>query len=405
MKKIFISYSRKNAANVDLLVKEMKARGLRPWRDLDDLAYGTLMEPEIRDALEKECQGCLLYITPESLASDFVTQVEMKQALEQVKPDGLFALVPIFHGVSIEEVSRALKPHAGIRITNLSGVVIPATATGEELRKEFAGATRKLLKAVMQRETSKFEAEPAKSFIIDFLTYKTRLGGPEADLVVDWSGFVKDDGTLESNHCTEILWPALQDIESVVAETIRPRTVLLRPKAFPSCGLAFGFAFRATTGFKLEIEQPFPDQRVEHWTTAVTQKVQSPLSPLILPDKIAGKEASLEVSIYGKSAIALEDYVATLSDGLRVKAFIRPAQDRVDIENSDQASAIANQVVDTIRQLRGNYTLLKLHLALAGPIALTVQIGYRLNALGPIQLYDKTRTAAEKYVPTFLISS
>lgn len=406
MKKIFLSYSRKDKTAIEMLVREMKARGLRPWRDIDDVGLGKPIEDEIRHALASECQGCLLYITPSSIESDYVTRIEMKYALEQASRASGFALVPVFHGVTVSETREVLKHRLGLHVAQFSGIVVPeAIGTDQKLRKYLAHAVQRLLKTILQQKVQEFDSSPDKRIVVDFFSYKMAPFSPAADLVVDWSDFNRSDNTIDNTDCNEILWPALMDVKNTLAETIGPRTILLRPKAIPSCGIVFGFAFCATTGYQIEIEQLMKNGGIETWSATSSHEAVSPLEDRIRGDIPGGTEGMLEVSIYEKSSISLDEAIAAgETSTIGVRALIRPQQDSVLINNDDEACAIAKQVESTLRKMRNDYDAKKIHFALASPIALAVQIGYWLNAMGKIQLYDKTKGGEqEKYVPSFLI--
>jgi hypothetical protein len=51
---VFQSYSRSNSDDVSALAAQLRARGIRVWRDVDALPAGRLTENEIRRAISAE---------------------------------------------------------------------------------------------------------------------------------------------------------------------------------------------------------------------------------------------------------------------------------------------------------------------------------------------------------------
>ena len=71
MKKIFISYSRKDLDFVDELARDLTEAGYDVWYDLTDLEGGDHWADELQDAIN-ESQVYVLVISPNSVASDWV---------------------------------------------------------------------------------------------------------------------------------------------------------------------------------------------------------------------------------------------------------------------------------------------------------------------------------------------
>jgi len=84
MNAYFLSYSRRNADEVTGLAQQLKARGLRLWRDVDNLPVGQITEAAVCHAIEVESTGFICYLTPDSmLDSDFIESVELPVAVQR----------------------------------------------------------------------------------------------------------------------------------------------------------------------------------------------------------------------------------------------------------------------------------------------------------------------------------
>jgi len=398
MKRIFISYSRQDRDKIDVLVKELKARGLCLWQDLDDLPLGTPPQEEIREALSANCQGCLIYLTPNSLNSSFVMKVELKEAMEKLNADKAFAIIPVFHGVTVDQVKTSVPTYSGRNVADLNGIIIPTPASPEEIRSKLAEAAQRLLLTVLNNNAAAFLSDPTRKLILDLHTRQYTRGIPEPDLNLDWRNFVNTDDTFDAALCSQILWPALASVEKAVAQALGPRQVLIRALSHLSCGTALGFAFRATTNFQLEIKQGS-----QVWDTVNIQKMPSPLQTNKIDGDINSDDAAVELSVAQLVTGAVDRFVQQRGQNFRVRAEIKPQKgSKLEVTNSDEANAVAQQAADVIDEIRNDYQPKTVHLFMAVPLALAILIGYRLNARGIIQLYE-LRNTDQTYVPTFSI--
>jgi hypothetical protein len=405
MQKIFLSYSHHDKDNVTLLAQQLKLHGMRLWRDVEDLTLGTQTAEQIRQTLATECQGCLIYLTPNSLKSDFVMKIELKEAMERLGADKNFALIPLFHGVTIDEARAAVPTYAGRDIANLHGILIPAEATAEQIRNKFTEAAQRLLPKPLEKSRRDFAAEPNRKLILDLHTRHYMYREPQPDLDLDWRPFIQNDDTIDSTVCAQMLWPALQTIEKSVAKALGPRQLLIRASAHLSCGVALGFAFGATTRYQLEIEQPIPGQDTQLWSTINPQPAKSPLQTDSNEVDVSSDEVTLELSVSQPVTAVVNKWVdQRKKDGGRVRArvAIKPPVDLIShkVSNSAEANAIAQQVADELVKLQNNFQPRVVHLFMAVPLALAVLIGYRMNARGVIQLYE-LRKSDQNYVPSF----
>jgi hypothetical protein len=88
---VLFSYAREDRDAVKDLQLRLKARGVRSWRDEDDILPGSLFEWEIVHAIEQEVDAMALYVTAESLKSDFIWKKEIPAALRRQQRDPQFS--------------------------------------------------------------------------------------------------------------------------------------------------------------------------------------------------------------------------------------------------------------------------------------------------------------------------
>src|SRR5438067_13924151 len=103
---VLLSYAHEDTEEVKYLQLQLKVRGVRTWRDVTDLPLGGATEPEIVHAIENVADAFVLYVTPHSLASDFVWDIEIPAALKRQKSDPLFNIVPVLKDVSYSQLQQ-----------------------------------------------------------------------------------------------------------------------------------------------------------------------------------------------------------------------------------------------------------------------------------------------------------
>jgi len=107
----------------------------------------------------------------------------------------------------------------------------------------------------------------------------------------------------------------------------------------------------------------------------------------------------LEVAITGQTDSSVTKFIRDTCFDYRVRRRVRTAElDNDSVQGSQHAIDIADHVRRQIKDLRqqfgGDSTI---HVFYYGPLALTILIGYRLNALGRFQFYEFTPNG---YVPS-----
>lgn len=123
----FLSYAREDAEEVKYLQQQLNVRGVRAWRDVNDLPLGGSNEGEITQAIEQEADAFMLYVTPQSIASDFIWDVEVPAALRRWERDRAFNIVPVLRGVTFGELEQHCAGRGLRSLKTFNGVSLPET--------------------------------------------------------------------------------------------------------------------------------------------------------------------------------------------------------------------------------------------------------------------------------------
>lgn len=159
-----------------------------------------------------------------------------------------------------------------------------------------------------------------------------------------------------------------------------------------STALALGWAFRAATGFELEIPT-----RAGAWLTD-----QRPPAGLTIPVKIADasrlQDRKLAVAIG-----VLRDPVPTLLAQGRDPAKVLAMQFDQAIPDGPTAQQVVRQIKDIVQRTVDRLRPDTVDLFYAGPAALAVALGHRWNAIAPTQLYEFEQSSGS-YTPTAILA-
>ena len=352
-------------------------------------------------AVAEECASFLVYLTPESLQSEYVMRVELQAALDRWRRERQFTIIPVFRGVTIHQVGAATRSQTGRDITNFHGVVIPADISGdsEEFRTSLGNAACQTLEGSLERRASLFKADLSRRPVLDLHTRQYTTRPTEADLDLDWRSFFKGRIAPSAVDCAATLLPALENVREAVASKWGLRTVHVRAKAHISAGFAVGFAFRDPTGFELTVEQ-----NGEVWSTEGTPASDNPLTVTETGGSIESEDLAVQLSIAQETSTGVDRFVRARGELFRARVALQPPMGygRESVANAQQALNMAIQAAEVIRRIRNERRALRTHLFAAVPIGLAVLLGHRLNACGPVQLYeyDKERLT---YVPSLML--
>ena len=369
-----------------MIARVLKTYGIRTWQDLNNLGTG-LSETRIRNAVQNEVSGLLFYSTPESVASEFVKQVELREAELACKNNPNFFIVPVF-GLSISDTDAALKDTLTIPISNFNGAKVDQT----DDPRAIVDAAHRAAELVLQRLVVK-EQDPLP---IGFTSKQT----PPSDVSLDIDFTPFFENRLPCVEDWNIDFPlALDRVKSALLSRSLTR-IRLRTFAHLSLGLLFGFVFRERTGFCLEIEQTTRAKVKTVWTTP-GEAVPHALSMSEYPAQLGSQNLCVKINLVAQDDVSVAAYAEKSGLDYRVLLDVTPPQYPHFI-SSGHAISIARDLADRIKEVHGRYGTKSVHLFAAVPLGLAILIGYNLNACGSIQCYEFDN-ASREYYPSCLL--
>src|SRR2546426_9323616 len=112
---VFLSYSWSDLGVADALDRQLQLHAVPVWRDRRDMHRGSYMADAVKSAIQSECSGFELLVSPNSLppGSGFIHEVELPAMDERARRDPGF-----FTGATFLDID--LKT-AGDRLSNTAG--------------------------------------------------------------------------------------------------------------------------------------------------------------------------------------------------------------------------------------------------------------------------------------------
>lgn len=383
MKKLFISYIRKYQSDIKILAQQLKFRGIKLWRDVDDLLKGYGNESQIVRAIRKECFGFLLYITPDLSESDFVRLVEIPTAFKKLTQDDTFMFIPVFKNISPLAARKKFNTKFGFNIGGFDGFPI----------KGRADLTN--IPTIILRDIIRFYWPKKKQKINVALHSKQYTCNIDSDLDMDFSLFHRN-GDLHKRW--KLILNAITEVKNAISSNSHCRHIVVKGKFHLSLGLCFGYIFRSVTGFDLKTEQNGQIWSSKH----IRRNIRK--TELIRQNSHEGNLKSrnliIEIGISQNISNDVNKYISSKRLKFR-RRLIFTKRDMV-IANSRIAGKIISQIADQIKENCRNCRIKKTHLFMSVPLSFAVLLGPQLNACGQIQCYEYDNTSSN-YIPCFLI--
>ena len=384
-KPVFISYSREDLNEVREILNILQVAGIPIWQDIDSLDKG-LTEDQIRKAIWEDCAAFVFYATPNSITSDFIRDIELKEAYRKFQSDSKFSIVPIFKE-SIDNVNASLKGVIDGDISRFNGVVIEP---GKTLMEISQGLRKNLLNTVLGQSGE-------KKVRIAVMTYSPTPVDVKPMLNLDWSDLHLPDNLFSQNSWTNHVQPALSNVKENLTKSSRSNLEIFS-KAQPQVGIAFGYIFRKEAGFLLNVHHF--DQI---WSTSVDEPPDSCLNCKDIPGKLGNKNLAVTVSITQD----VDNITGRLSGiDISFRAFLNcspiSGKPPYKIPDGIEAAVMAGEIRNAILDAKRKYSVTDIHIFAAIPLALAYLIGWRLNACGRIHLYDYDRSNGT-YAPSWIL--
>jgi hypothetical protein len=385
----FLSYAREDTEEVKYLQLQLKVRGVRAWRDVTDLPLGGSNRGEITLAIEQESDAFVIYLTPQSVDSDFIWSVEVPAALRRWEHDHIFNIVPILRGVTFDELEQHSAARGYRSLTEFNAVLLPERAAGEEMfDRQFRLIAKRILEATLNQRLRRVGADRDRRYepCLYLHTYTYEPPSDSLDLDLDWTGqFPSKDELPAEKEWDEILLPALDDVKHVLSTRIPSRRLHMFVQAHLPAAFALGFVFPASAHFTFLLEG-----RHGTWSTEGAASTSEPLHYLSFKSSGDVHVAVMEIAIARDTAQAVTQNLPSLglSYKQRIRFDIPGGTDYISgVKDAAHALAMSHQVGREFRRLFDKEDVTDVHLFAAVPAALAVMIGHQINAMGAITLY------------------
>ncbi|MGH2378617.1 MAG: SAVED domain-containing protein [Candidatus Limnocylindria bacterium] len=385
----FLSYRRRpDITEVEAVERQIRLRGVRTWRDLNDNPPAADLEA-IRKAIRQDTHAFVPYVTEPYLqhknSGDMVWELEVPEANKRARSS--YPVFPIFRSVAPAQLKERCLALGLEDFSERNGTFVPlgkprdGEVSAERVRAAHREVGRKLLRLALMG------AQHDGSMTLALRSFEMPTFPTDAALDLDWVGAL--------HSATPEIWdadlvPALEDVATALASA-KVQTLRLHVQARLPLALAFGVKCPPASGFDVKII----DRDGREWSG----RGEHSLGPLgceerrIDGDRSAAVLAISVVRDVGRDARALQDKV-------RAARLVHARYARAD-RNTDPlpvAAALACQVGDVARRLASD-GVANLHLVLACPVPLAVLIGQQLHAVGTIYSYfsDDTRSLTRAY--------
>jgi len=388
MKKLFVCYYNEDRAEVDILIEELRMRGIHPWIDHDGgFAIGDSTPSEARRVLQEECFGLLFYATPEAFDSDFIKKIEIPAAIQLNDEHKDFILFAVPRHIQFGELSLLSKQNFGIDLSIFHTYQIQDLGTGNVdpslLRPQFVELSNMVLARVLRQTVKVAQANGHISINFNSKVYRPFVS--EDILDIDWTPFLSN-GAKPNHEAWERLFGALQDIRRHMSREIGGTKLCIRGKLHLSVATAIGRVFPAASGIELEITQG-----PSRWSTSCFCSDNGPFDVKIIDGSVDSDVLFVEVTATEKSVgNAVKQYIRSsgLSPFLRLCFTSRSGPQMGAVRSNSMCCAMARQIRKDIAAAIANHEIGEVHIFGSMPQALAMMIGHHLNASLPVQLYE-----------------
>jgi len=380
MKSYFLSYAHSDSRLADIVERIFKRHGVRIWRDKRNLAPGCRFADAIQKAINERCDGLIIIVTPQSLTSGFISNIELLEAHHSQLP-----IIPLFFGVSIKEIKRLSPQTIGFDLTSFQGAnELPSPESEDEasIQQKVDEVAWKTLRESLRQLKS---ARPGKSLRVALHSYSHVLD-KDVDIDLDWTEYFQD-ALPNSQVWNDVLLPALTRVKrAIMGSGLTTPELFLPFGVHLSIGLAFGFVFRQQTRFQLAIQQG-----PQIWHTRIAPSSRETVPKLTYDRKEAdvddprSHDMALGLSFSRDLRNSLDQMV-----GVRLKRNIVPPDGpgRHSVPDGKHALWWAHEIADRIGKLQAKHRIETTHLYFSMPFGMAVMLGWFLNARGPIQVHE-----------------
>ncbi len=382
----FLSYSRKNLPDVRIIARTLMIHGVEIWQDITNLGTG-IAESKIRKAIQEGSDGLIFFVTQQSVDSAFIRDVELPEAETRFKNNPDFQIIPVFN-LPIDVATALLKGCLTVPLSNFNGAKVEGKGDFEDVSIAAYRAAEIVLEDI---------SLPAVDPLPIGLSSKQKTSEKVA-LHLDFTNFF-ENGTPSEKVWDEQFSAALVRVKEFLSKR-RQLSIRLHAFCHLSLGMLFGYVFRKTTGFRLEVEQITNDKR-SIWSTD-KMPIDNPLNIDEIPATLGSKNLLVSMNLMSADDKSVVRYVEKSNLSYRAILTFSPPSFPWMIYEA-QAAAIARDLSNKIKEMHARYDTNTVHLFCAIPLGLALMIGYNINACGTIRCYEFDNPRRE-YSPSCTLS-
>ncbi len=382
----FLSYSRKDLPDVRIIAKTLMIHGVEIWQDITNLGTG-VAESKIRRAIQEGSDGLIFFVTQHSVDSEFIRDVELPEAETRFKNGPNFQIIPVF-SLPIDVATALLKGCLTVPLSNFNGAKVEGKGNFEDV----SSAAYRTAKLVLE-DISLPDVDPLPIG----LSSKQKTS-EEVALHLDFTNFF-ENGSPSEEVWNEQFSTALETVK-ILLNKRRQLSIRLHAFCHLSLGMLFGYVFRKTTGFRLEIEQITNDKR-NIWSTD-KMPIDNPLKIDEIPATLSSKNLLVRINLMSADDRSVVRYMEENNLSYRAILTFAPPSFPWMISEA-QAATIARDLSNKIKEMHARYDTNTVHLFCAIPLGLALMIGYNINACGTIRCYEFDNPRRE-YSPSCTLS-
>lgn len=363
----FLSYRRKDADEVRSFEAALRTRGIRTWRDVNDLHLGGATEEEVLRGIATQSDAFTLYATRHLYDNDstFIWDKELPAADRRWRADR-YPVIALYRGTDPDDLSaRCVSLGLSDFGAHANGEWVPLRGEPPDdvqaIRAAHARIARRMLATLLTRRRNHEATIVLRSFPQPDLPAETLLD-------MDWTAALE----ASAPRWEELLFPALRDVAAEL-ETASFHDLTLYPHARLSICVAFGIAFPLTTRLHIRLMG-----RDREWPQLVG------VAPITMThaEEAAGDARRAVVALGFTRDLSVAAMEIRRLTGARHTRAVEPT----DVGLDNHTRAIAELVGRELRRL-SDAGVREFHLLLASPAPLAVAIGRQLHALGDIVFY------------------
>jgi hypothetical protein len=211
------------------------------------------------------------------------------------------------------------------------------------------------------------------------------------DMVIDVRPFIDNTRAVRTRSDWDALRTGSEQLGEFLLNSRPRRRVKLDINLRMSSAVVLGNAFKATKGHALWIQQRGVIYKLDDYEERKEPYFQSEV------ESDTGSEGVVAIQIGTPTRVDVKRAMSETSLTNLLYLFVESTEGIPDLGTLNRAVADAKR---SIASFRADKKLSKIHLFIKGPSFFAMALGHRLNALGPIQLYDWVDST---YMPTALL--